>query len=64
MKFYNGQCLECGGPFFKFIIDKQFCTDVCRMRSNRRIQKLKLDRLEELIEKLPWQKSLTPDLFS
>lgn len=65
MKHYNGQCLECGAPFVKFRIDKQFCTDACRMRDYRRAQKRKLERLESLIEKATGQEHrIINDLFA
>ena len=65
MKYYNGQCLECGAPFVKFRIDKQFCTDACRMRDYRRVQRRKLERLESLISKATGQEPhIINDLFA
>jgi predicted nucleic acid-binding Zn ribbon protein len=67
MKYYNGQCLECGAPFVRFRIDKQFCTDACRMRMRdyRRAQKNKLEHFENLIERATGQEPrINNDLFS
>jgi len=65
MQYYNGQCLECGAPFVKFRIDKQFCTDACRMRDYRRAQRKKLERLERSIKSAMNQEQIVlKDFFS
>jgi hypothetical protein len=65
MQYYNGKCLECGAPFVKFRIDRQFCTDACRMRDYRRSQRKKLERLENSIRTAIGKESIVlKDLFA
>ena len=62
MMLSHGQCRECGGFFVKFREEKRYCSNACRMRHNRQVQKKKLDYLERLVAEPP--KLIGPDLFA
>ena len=60
------RCEHCGAPFVRFRKDKRFCSQSCKIKNYRRIQKEQLDYIHKVLTEKVFgsPKLLGPDLFT